>query len=216
MTATILKLLPDDEVRILQTYTSGLTDPSLEPIYNSIGVPTELDPTRTQVAVAQILLSAVQDDLPNWGFTNEDGDVEVGRLPHRRLPDARLNFNPHHVCTINWADSGPGFSWPEAYYITYLPGFNCHVVTASRDGVDAHGCLDHAIGFIDGQLSALDAAKQIIVNFWTDQRTQFDQERWAYVFFEGLIDKATAQVWADQAWPEEIGDDEDEENDYDE
>jgi hypothetical protein len=60
MTATILKLLPDDEVRILQTYVSGLTDPSLEPIYNSIGVPTELDSTRTQVAVAQILLSAVQ------------------------------------------------------------------------------------------------------------------------------------------------------------
>jgi hypothetical protein len=208
MTATILKLLPDDEVRILQTYISGLSDPSLEPIYNSIGVPTELDPTRTQVAVAQILLSAVQESLPNWGCTRGDGELEVGRLPHRRLPDARLNFNPQHVCTINWADSGPGFSWPEAYYITYLPSFSCHVVTASRDGEDAYGCLDHAIGFIEGNLEAVDAAKQVIVQSWISQRAAYDQERWAYLFDEGLIDNATAQAWADEAWPEEVADDE--------
>ena len=214
MTATLLKLLPDDEVRILQTYINGSTDPGLEPIYNSIGVPTELDPTRTQVAVAQILLSAIQDDLPNWGCTNADGELEVGRFPHRRLPDARLNFNPQHVCTINWADSGPGFSWPEAYYITYLPSFKSHVVTASRDGVDAYGCLDHAIGFVEGNAEVTEAAKQTIVAFWQHQHENFDQERWAYLFNEGLIDKATAQAWADEAWPEEVFDDE--ENDDDE
>ena len=213
MTATLLKLLPDDEVRILQTYISGLSDPSLEPIYNSIGVPTELDPTRTQVAVAQILLSAIQADLPNWGCTNADGELEVGRFSHRRLPDAKLNFNPKHVCTINWADSGPGFSWPEAYYITYLPGFNCHVVTASRDGIDAYGCLDHAIGFIDGHLAVIDAAKQIIIKSWVDQRTEYDQERWAYLFNEGLIDKSTAKAWADEAWPEVVWDEEEFDND---
>jgi hypothetical protein len=35
------------------------------------------------------------------------------------------------------------------------------------------------------------------------------------VFFEGLIDKATVQAWADLAWPKEIWDDEDEENEDD-
>jgi len=24
------------------------------------------------------------------------------------------------VCCINWADSGPGYSWPESYYVTYI------------------------------------------------------------------------------------------------
>ena len=55
MTATILKLLPDDEVRILQTYIGGLSDSSLETVYDTLNVPTVLEPTRNAVAVAQIL-----------------------------------------------------------------------------------------------------------------------------------------------------------------
>ena len=208
MTATILKLLPDEEVRILHTYIRGETDPSLEEVYDTLRVPTEIEITRNEVAVAQILLSQIQENLPNWGFTNDDGDVEVSRLPHRRLPDAKLNFNPQHVCTLNWADSGPGFSWPEAYYITYLPSFNCHVVTASRDGADAYGCTDHAIGFIKGGSESVEAAKQVIIKSWVSQRTTYDQERWSYLFNEGLIDNATAQAWADEVWPEEILDEE--------
>ena len=208
MTATILKLLPDNEVRTLQTYIGGLTDSSLETFYDNLGIPPELElePTRNEVAVAQILLSAIQEELPNWGYVHDDGSEVVGRLTHHRLPDARLNFNPQHVCTINWADSGPGFSWPEAYYITYLPSFNCHVVTASQDGADCYGCADHAIGFSDGNLLPIEAAKQIIVGFWDAQRASYDQKRWVYLFNEGLVDKATAQAWADEAWPEEVWD----------
>jgi hypothetical protein len=212
MTATILKLLPDDEVRILQTYIEGLSDSSLEVVYDTLNVPTVLETTRNAVAVAQILLSSIQERLPNWFCVDSEGDLAVNRLPHHRLPEARLNFNPQHVCTINWADSGPGYSWPEAYYITYLPSFNCHVVTASQDGEDAYGCSDHAIGFIKGASESVDAAKQIIINFWVGQRSSYDQQRWAYLFDEGLIDDATAQAWADEAWPEEVLDcDEDDE-----
>ena len=212
MTATILKLLPDDEVRILQTYIEGLSDSSLEIVYDTLNVPTVLETTRNAVAVAQILLSSIQESLPNWFCVDNEGDLAVNRLPHHRLPEARLNFNPQHVCTINWADSGPGYSWPEAYYITYLPSFNCHVVTASQDGEDAYGCSDHAIGFIKGASESVDAAKQIIINFWVGQRTTYDQQRWAYLFDEGLIDDATAQGWANEAWPEEVLDcDEDDE-----
>ncbi len=207
MTANILKLLPDEEVRILHNYIRGVTDVSLEEVYDTLRVPTEIEITRNEVAVAQILLNPIQDNLPNWGFTNDDGDLEVGRLSKPRLPDARLNFNPQHVCTINWADSGPGFSWPEAYYITYLPSFNCHVVTASRDSKDAYGCTDHAIGFIEGAIESIQAAKQIIIKSWVSQRNTFDQERWAYLFNEGLIDNATANAWADEVWSEEVFDD---------
>jgi hypothetical protein len=206
MTATILKLLPDDEVRILQTYIGGLSDSSLEIVYDTLNVPTVLEPTRNAVAVAQILLNQIQASLPNWMCVDNKGVLIVNQLLHHRLPGARLNFNPQHVCTINWADSGPGFSWPEAYYVTYLPRLNCHVVTASQDGSDAYGSSDHAIGFIKGASESVDAAKQIIINFWVGQRSSYDQQRWAYLFNEGLINEATAQAWADEAWPEEVYD----------
>ena len=208
MTATILKLLPDDEVRILQTYIEGLSDSSLEIVYDTLNVPTELETTRNAVAVAQILLSPIQESLPNWTCVDNEGVLIVNQVLHHRLPGARLNFNPQHVCTINWADSGPGYSWPEAYYVTYLPSFNCHVVTASQDGADVYGCSDHAIGFIQGASDSIEVAKQIIINFWVAQKTNYYQERWAYLFNEGLISEATAQAWADEAWPEEVYDEE--------
>jgi hypothetical protein len=63
------------------------------------------------------------------------GTVNLNRKEYKRHKDARLAFNPQLVCTINWADSGPGFSWPESYHVTYLPGFDKFVITASTDGL---------------------------------------------------------------------------------
>ena len=111
---------------------------------------------------------------------------------------------PCDLCTINWADSGPGFSWPESYHVTYLPGFDKFVITSSRDGPDAWGCSDHAIGVADGNLEPIEAAKEVITEFWRMQRNAWEQSRWAYLFDEGLIDEKTANVWADEVWcPEE-------------
>ena len=93
----------------------------------------------------------------------------LNRKEHKRHKDARLAFNPQLICTINWADSGPGFSWPESYHVTYLPGFDKFVVTASRDGPDAWGCDDHAIGVANGGLSPVDAAKEVVTEFWRMQ-----------------------------------------------
>ena len=84
----------------------------------------------------------------------------TGQCRSIRHKDARLAFNPQLVCTINWADSGPGYSWPESYHVTYLPGFDRFVMTASRDGPDAWGCVDQAIGVADGSLSPVEAARQ--------------------------------------------------------
>jgi hypothetical protein len=116
---------------------------------------------------------------------------------------ARLKFDPRHICTVNWADSGPGFSWPEAYHLTYLPGFDKFVVTASRDGPDAWGCSDHAIGVADGGLDPVEAAKEVVIGQWRYQFDNWEQSRWAYLLGEGLIDKATASCWADEVWATE-------------
>ena len=219
MTAKILKLLADDEVRILQAYLRKLKDPTLDELYDQIGVPpqVELEPTRIEVAVAQILLNEIQEDLPNWGYV-KDGVALINRKTHDRLPKPKLFFDPEHVVTINWANSGPGFSWPESYYITYLPTFNKFIVTSSRDGPDAFGCSDHAIGFADGDLTPIEAAREVITEFWLGQANTYDQQRWAHLFAEGLIDDKSAHEWADEVWNrfefvEEDGDEESSEED---
>lgn len=200
MTATIVRLLPTDEQILLKCYVEGTSEPdNAGAIYDALDVPAEATPPRLAIAVAQILLHHIQGKLPQWASFRDD-KVSLNRQQHKRHKDGRLAFNPQLVCTINWADSGPGFSWPESYHATYLPGFDKFVITASRDGPDAWGCADHAIGVAEGRLSPVDAAKQVIVEFWRGQVVEWDQGRWAYLFDRGLIDEETANAWADEVW----------------
>jgi hypothetical protein len=138
MTATIVRLLPADEQALLKCYVEGTDEPdNFDALYDALEVPAKATPPRLAIAVAQILLHHVQGMLPQWASVGDT--VRLNRKAHKRHKDARLAFNPQLVCTINWADSGPGFSWPEAYHVTYLPGFDKFVITASRDGPDAWG-----------------------------------------------------------------------------
>jgi hypothetical protein len=65
----------------------------------------------------------------------------LDRRAHRKV-----ELSPRHLLTINWADSGPGFSWPVAYYAVYVPGFDRTVVTASGDSPETFGACDVAVG----------------------------------------------------------------------
>lgn len=60
----------------------------------------------------------------------------------------------------------------------------------------------------DGSLSPVDAAKEIITEFW---RNAWEQPRWAYLFAEGLIDTKTADAWADEVWCQLMEEETDEE-----
>ena len=200
MTAAIVRLLPADEHALLKAYVEGTSEPAnAAAIYNTLEVPAGATPPRLAIAVAQILLHHVQGTLPQWASVS-GGTVNLNRREYKRHKDARLAFNPQLVCTINWADSGPEFSWPELYHVTYLPGFDKFVITASRDGPDAWGCADHAIGVVDGNQSPVEAAKEAITEFWRMQVNEWEQCRWAYLFDEGLIDSKTANVWANKVW----------------
>ena len=217
MTATILKLLPDDEILVLESYITNKPtyhlDARLDEIFEALGVPEDITPERISVAVAQIILNSIQDTLPNFAICNADHSIILCRSQHRRHKDAWINFHPQHVCTINWADSGPGYSWPEAYHVTFLPGFNKYIVTASRDGTDALGCVDHAIGIVDVDVTPIEAAKVSIIHYWNEHVYEGDQGRWEYLFDEGLIDNATANAWADEVWLEAVLDDDEESED---
>jgi hypothetical protein len=52
----------------------------------------------------------------------------------------------------------------------------------------------------DGTLSPVEAAKEVIIEFWRGQFLSWDQPRWAYLFDEGLIGKKKANAWADEIW----------------
>jgi hypothetical protein len=219
MTATVVRLLPAHELALLKAYVEGRKEPSgATAMYEALEVPADVPVSRLSIAVAHILLHHIQETLPQWTAVR-DGTVMENRTKHRRHADALLSFSPKLICTINWADSGPGFSWPEAYHVTYLPGFDKFVITASRDGDDMWGCADHAIGVADGILDPIEAAKNVIIEYWRSQvdgPDGWDQSRWAYLFDEGLIDDKAANDWADEVWGPEEQEDMDEEDDTEE
>lgn len=89
-------------------------------------------------AVARIALEAIQQRLPQWGTFTRDGQFIPGRDITPRIPRTVV-FKPQLLFEINWASTAPDYSWPEAYHVTYFPGFKRPVVTASVDSDDAYG-----------------------------------------------------------------------------
>ena len=57
----------------------------------------------------------------------------------------------------------------EAYHVTYVPGLEKYIFTASRDGADALGCEDHAIGAADRTDDLQRAAKKVLTSYWRHQ-----------------------------------------------
>jgi len=42
----------------------------------------------------------------------------------------------------------------------------------------------------------------VITQDWNVQSNRFQQERWVYLFSEGVINRHEAENWADAVWPE--------------
>ena len=197
-----IALIPQIEFDLIEAYLNGESDAAFQGYFAKNDIPQTESVSQLQIAVARILLKSIQGSLPQWAAVKESGEVLLNRKEIKRHPQATpLTLDPQFVCCINWADSGPGYSWPESYYVTYIPGFEKIIVTASRDGADAFGCADHALGWGDAAEGELLVAKRIIQGFWEYQRNSWDQERWAYLFDEGLIDSQTADEWAEEVWP---------------
>jgi hypothetical protein len=153
-------------------------------------------------ALASIVLERVQDALPQWASVRElktgGTVVTLGREIKERRALRKIEVVPRHLLTINWADSGPGFSWPVAYCLTYLPLYDTHVVTQSADSPDAFGYCDFAIGHFSSNSTA--SAVDIIKQDWAWSLDEWDQPRWAYLFEPGLIDAEEAERMADEVW----------------
>ncbi len=155
-------------------------------------------------AVARICLSGIQEALPQWAAC----DSKTGKLVTlARDIKSPLELPPRilltkHLVTINWADSAPGYSWPEAYYATELPYFDVVVVTASADSPDAVGYCDIAIGWFNRSAKREHELAERIKGYWS-HRAACGQRAWAYLVDEGEIDADAAAAWREEVWANE-------------
>ncbi len=216
MSNNTIALISQIELDLIEAYLSNGPILAFDDFFSENQIPDDAMASQLQIAVARVLLNSIQGSLPQWAGVRENGELILNRKEIQRHPDAtKLTLNPRLVCCINWADSGPGFSWPESYHVTYIPGFEKFIVTSSRDGADAFGCADHALGWGAATEGELLVAKRVVQGFWEHQRNEWDQERWAYLFDEGLINRATANSWAEEIWPQDNDSDEDEDEEND-
>ena len=173
---------------------------TLESAYETLKLDGEQtgDFTQLEAAVSSVLLKSVLHELPQWAVIR-NGKVTLGRKATR---SKRTAFSPQHLFTLNWADSGPGFSWPMAYYATAVPAHRRVVVTASADCPETFGFCDVALGHFAADTEMLAGARNIIVAHWSALQ-EYEQERWAYLFDEGLVSAQLANEWADVVWSAE-------------
>jgi hypothetical protein len=160
-------------------------------------------------AVADMVLERINDTLPQWASVkireseDEEAVITLGREVRTRLARRKIELVPKYLMTINWADSGPGFSWPVAYHATWVPLYDEYIVTQSADCPDAYGYCDFAVGHFSKTDNFVAAAAKEIKSDWEEQRDQFCQARWAYLFGSGLIDEATAIRLREEVWDDE-------------
>lgn len=152
-------------------------------------------------AIARLMLEGIQRRLPQWAQVWPDKVVLGREYSQKRV--RTVDLLPQLLFEINWADSGPGYSWPELYSVTYVPVYDVYVVTASNDCTDLFGYADRALGWFDASTPVVEGARAIIVGYWKKE-TNVEAGRWADLWGAGLIDEETAYAWAAEVWPEPI------------
>lgn len=158
-------------------------------------------------AVARIALKNIQNQLPVWACVDKDGEFQVARS-YEAHEGRGVELLPLYLFTINWADSGPGFSWPEAYHLVWLPEFDRYVVTASNDSPDCYGFEDIVIGQATFEPDRRKVAKDIVTEWWSYQKRSNDSVEWECLFGNGFITEDEALAWREEVWPPYVHDEE--------
>ncbi len=197
---------PSEHLNLPLSSTGGI---DIDAVLQAQGIDTETEAVSgLDVVVARILLRDITYKLPQWAVGYENGEIQFGRDNEWRKDVLRpLGIIPSELFEINWADSGPGFSWPEAYHACPVPGFDITVVTASVDSTDAHGYTEFALGWFNaGDEVAVESGK-IIRDWWSFQYNSWDQCSWAYLFSDGVIAEDEALSWRGTVWTENTDED---------
>ena len=150
-------------------------------------------------ALARIVLSGCEGQLPVFESVSRTGDSNTTRPP-KAFREKAADAVQMALFEVNWADSGPGISWPEAYWLSWLPGFERWVVTASRDTPEVDGYCDRVLANFGQCVNPVATAGQRVCDYWLDIKSRFEQDRWAYLFETGRITENEAMALADKVW----------------
>ena len=153
-------------------------------------------------AVARIALAPIRTSLPVWG-TYADGEVYHTRLQENagKLPLRGFHSEPVLALAINWANTAPGYSWPESYYVSWIPYYDRYLVTASLDSPLNEGYLDLAIGALPDKATVEGDLKEVIQGRWYDLFPYV--QGWEECWNEGIVEDPWA--WRSELWPDEEG-----------
>lgn len=184
---------------VFQTWCRGERSSALDALCDALEVPEVLECTRADVAIARLLLGPIQDELPSWSILGDEG-LMCARPPFPAAPGGAPLFAPTHLATIDWASSGPGFSWPEAYYATVIPPLGIVVVTGSRDSEEPLGCTDHAYGWRPATRPLRAIAREVLVADWTRTTDASGAPAWESIFLTGLLGRRTLMSMRRQVW----------------
>ena len=149
-------------------------------------------------AVARIVLSTIQADLPQWSAISGD-QIIYGRKPFKSHK-SKISMIPQLLFQINWATSGPGFPWPVEYHVGFLPYYDIYVVTSSADSPEAFGYLDLALGWFGVEGDVVENSKRVIQADWQHQFNEFGQPHWEAVWGTGLISEEQVEEMAENVW----------------
>jgi hypothetical protein len=150
--------------------------------------------------VATILLRSIAGRLPNWYGGSPEAPVS-GRTPKLHVDARKLHMPGQHILTINWADSGPGFSWPFEYTLLRVPLYDRYVVTLSGDCEESlYGRADLALGHFATNRSVMANVRKIMLTEWRRQKEEWQDQRWAAVIRDGMVTEATALRWRRRVW----------------
>ena len=159
----------------------------------------------TAAAAAKIVLQSVEQRLPNWVAFTAEGEIIDAR--HQQAPAYRSNrllaLLPQFLFSIDWSATGPGFSWPMQYHMTWVPGYDQFVVTCSADSPEGnYGYCDLAVDSVAPSENPVRDAAVCIRGDWGAQYAEYDQQHWESFLRAGLISAAQAFEMAESVWGE--------------
>ena len=155
--------MPDNRLRALSTdqrpildfwFSNGRDLPQLpskavQKRIRDLGLETAPDEvySAVQAVVAQILTGSSNE----WNPPDDEAPAARAKLQaymYGRTDEvgAQLHFPSQLRFMINWAASGPGYSWPESYRLFFIPYPNRYVIVASSASDELSGYSDVAIG----------------------------------------------------------------------
>ncbi|MBS0394449.1 MAG: hypothetical protein JSR54_07455 [Proteobacteria bacterium] len=155
---------------------------------------------RLQAAAAHCLLVPAWDRLPRWRVGSQ-GHIRIARqnLNPRYRPRRKIETAPIHLVTIDRGATPVGLVDHVAYHATWVPGYECRVVTVSGETAQEAGYLDFAIACIEANGDWRRTAKRAVLSDWQRLAGQ-GALRWKEMVAGGLISESEAIELANEAW----------------